>query len=146
MNTEETAIRLAGKLSQLTETGKLTWTDAGALGPWGERPGQVFKASVESETGVGTIAQIAEIPFQGLSNSYYFGLAEGNPGIFEVIAQETPDELFRVFAEGYPADPTDEKLKLLNALKYLYLAAHESARDTRQKVEKFEQVLERRLA
>jgi hypothetical protein len=140
MNTEDTAVRLAGKLSQLTAAGKLTWVDAGALGPWGERPGQVFKASVED----GAVAQIAEVPVpNSLITSYYFGVAEGKPGIFEVVAQGRPDEIFSVFAEGYPADPSDEKLKLWACLKDLYLAARDNAKGTRQKVEKFEQLLER---
>lgn len=140
MSTEDTAIRLAGKLTQLTAAGKLQWKDAGSLGPWGERPGQVFKASVDD----GTFAQIAEIPVpKSLITSYYFGVAEGKPEIFEVNAQGRPDEIFGVFAEGYPADPTDEKLKLLGSLKDLYLAARDNARGTRQKVEKFEQLLER---
>jgi hypothetical protein len=143
MSTEDTAIRLAGKLSQLTAAGKLNWVDAGRLGPWGEWPGQVFKASVED----GTFAQIAEIPVpKSLITSYYFGVAEGKPEIFEVVAQDRTDDIFGVFAEGYPADPTDEKLKLLRALKDLYLLARDNARGTRQKVEKFEQLLERRLA
>jgi hypothetical protein len=103
----------------------------------------VFKASVED----GTFAQIAEIPVpKSLINSYYFGVAEGKPEIFEVVAQDRTDDIFGVFAEGYPADPTDEKLKLLRALKDLYLLARDNARGTRQKVEKFEQLLERRLA
>ena len=140
MSTEETAIRLAGKLSQLTVDGKLQWRDAGSLGPWGERPGRVFKASVDD----GTFAQIAEIPLpKSPITSYYFGVAEGKPELFEVNAQDRPDEIFGVFAEGYPADPTDEKLKVLSTLKDLYAAARDSARDTRQKVEKFEQLLER---
>jgi hypothetical protein len=140
MSTEDTAIRLAGKLAHLTAAGKLTWVDAGRLGPWGDWPGQVFKASVED----GTFAQIAEIPLpRSLITSYYFGVAEGNPEIFEVNVQGRPDEIFGVFAEGYPADPTDEKLKLLSSLKVLYAAARESAKGTREKVEKFEQLLER---
>src|SRR5271169_298719 len=109
MNTDETAVRLAGKLSQLTSAGKLSWVDAGRLGPWGERPGQVFKASVDD----GTSAQIAEIPIpNSMITSYYFGVAEGKPEIFEVNAQ---DQILGVFAEGYPADPSDEKLRLLNS-------------------------------
>jgi hypothetical protein len=140
MSTEDTAIRLAAKLLQLTTAGKLTWVDAGSLGPWGERPGQVFKASVED----GSFAQIAEVPVpKSLIVSYYFGLAEGKPEIFEVTAQGRPNEIFGVFAEGYPAEPTNEKLKLLSSLKDLYLAARDSARGTRLKVEKFEQLLER---
>lgn len=143
MSTEETAIRLAGKLSQLTAAGKLTWVDAGHLGPWGVWPGQVFKASVDD----GTFAQIAEVPLpKSLITSYYFGIAEGNPEIFEVVAQGRTDEIFGVFAEGYPADPTDAKLNLLNSLKTLYRMAHDNARGTQQKIEKFEQILERRLA
>jgi len=140
MNTEDTAIRLAGKLSQLTAAGKLVWVDAGRLGPWGEWPGQVFKTSVED----GTFVQIAEVPVpKSLITSYYFGVAEGKPEIFEVSTQGRPDEIFGVFAEGYPADPTDEKLKLLGSVRNLYLAARDSAKGTRQKVEKFEQLLER---
>jgi hypothetical protein len=143
MNTDETAIRLAGKLSQLTSAGKLSWMDAGRLGPWGERPGQVFKAIVED----GSFAQIAEIPVpNSMITSYYFGVAEGKPEIYEINVQDRPDEILGVFAEGYPADPTDERLKLLSSLKDLYLAARDSAKGTRQKIERFEQVLERRLA
>ena len=128
MNTYETAIRLAGKLSQLTSEGKLTWVDAGYLGPWGKWPGQIFKAAVED----GMFTQIAEVPLPKSSiSSYYFGVAEGEPEIFEV------------FAEGYPAEPTDEKLKLLDSLKSLYAVARDNARGTRQKVEKFEKLLER---
>jgi hypothetical protein len=140
MSTEATAIRLAGKLTQLTASGKLQWKDAGSLGPWGERPGQVFKASV----GDGTFAQIAEIPLpKSVITSYYFGVAEGKPELFEVNVEGRPDEIFGVFADGYPADPTDESLQLLSTLKYLYLAARDNARGTRQKVERFEQLLER---
>jgi hypothetical protein len=140
MSVEETAIRLAGKLAQLTSVGKLHWKDAGSLGPWGERPGQVFKASVDD----GTFAQIAEIPLpKSLITSYYFGVAEGNPELFEVCVQGRPDEILGVFAEGYPADPTEEKLKLLSTLKDLFAAARDSAKGNRQKVEKFEQLLER---
>jgi len=140
MSTEDTAMRLAAKLLRLTVSGKLTWVDAGHLGPWGEWPGQMFKASVDD----GTFAQIAEIPVpKSLITSYYFGVAEGKPEIFEVNAEDQPDEIFSVFAEGYPAEPTDEKLKLLKSLKDLYLAARDNAKGTRQKVEKFEQLLER---
>lgn len=143
MSTEDTAIRLAEKLLRLTVAGKLAWIDAGQLGPWGEWPGQVFKASVED----GTFAQIAEIPVpKSLITSYYFGVAEGKPEIFEVVTQGRMNDIFGVFAEGYPADPTEEKLKLLSSLKDLYLAARDNARGTRQKIERFEQVLERRLA
>jgi hypothetical protein len=140
MSTESTAIRLAAKLSQLTTAGKLVWVDAGRLGPWGEWPGQVFKTSVDG----GTFAQVAEIPVpKSTISSYYFGVAEGKPEIFEVTAEGPSDEILGVFAEGYPAEPTDEKLRLLSSLKDLYLAARDSARGTRQKVEKFEQLLER---
>lgn len=140
MSTEDTAIRLAARLSHLTAAGKLTWVDAGRLGPWGEWPGQVFKVFMED----GTFAQIAEVQVpKSLITSYYFGVAEGKPEIFEVNAQGSPDEILSVFAEGYPAEPTDEKLKLLHALKDLYLSARDNALGTRQKVEKFEQTLER---
>lgn len=140
MSTEATAIRLAGKLAQLTAAGKLQWKDAGSLGPWGERPGQVFKAAVDD----GTFAQIAEIPLpKSLITSYYFGVAEGKPELFEVSVQTRPDEILGVFAEGYPADPTEENLELLTALKNLYAAARDSAKGIQQKVEKFEQLLER---
>ena len=57
-NTEATATRLARKLSQITSSGKIKWLDAGQLGPWGEGPGQAFKAEVED----GSFAQIAEVP------------------------------------------------------------------------------------
>ena len=140
MSKEETAIRLASKLAQITAAGKLQWKDAGSLGPWGERPGQVFKASVDD----GTFAQIAEIPLpKSPITSYYFGVAEGRPDLFEVSAQGRPDEILGVFAEGYPADPTDQNLKLLSSLKDLYLTARDSAKGTRQRVERFEQLLER---
>ena len=140
MSTQATAIRLAGKLTHLTAAGKLQWNDAGSLGPWGERPGQVFKASV----GDGTFAQIAKIPLpNSLITSYYFGVAEGKPELFEVNVQGRSDEILGVFAEGYPADPTDETLKLLSSLKDLYTAARDNAKGARQKVEKFEQLLER---
>lgn len=128
MNTFETAIRLAGKLSKLTGSGKLTWVDAGQLGPWGDWPGQVFKASVED----GMFAQIAEVPVpRSLITSYYFGVTEGKPEIFEV------------FAEGYPVEPTEEQRNLWRNLRDLYLVARDNARGTIQKVEKFEQLLER---
>jgi hypothetical protein len=140
MSTEQTAIRLATKLAQLTAAGKLQWKDAGSLGPWGERPGQVLKASVDD----GTFAQIAEIPLpKSPITSYYFGVAEGKPELFEVSVQGRSDEILGVFAEGYPADATDEKLRLLSSLKDLYLVARDSAKGTRQKVERFEQLLER---
>jgi hypothetical protein len=143
MSTESTAIRLAGKLALLTAAGKISWLDAGHLGPWGEWPGQVFKASVDD----GTFAQIAEVPIpKSMITSYYFGVAEGKPEIFEVNIQDRPEEIFGVFAEGYPADPSNEKLRLLNSLKDLYQAARDSAKGTREKMEKFEQTLERRLA
>jgi len=128
MNKDQTAIRLAGKLSRLTSSGKIQWVDAGALGPWGDWPGQVFKASFED----GVIAQIAEVPVpRSTIRSYYFGLAAGKPEIFEV------------FAEGYPIEPTDERLKLLASLRELYALALDSARGTWQKVERFEHLLER---
>jgi len=143
MSTEDTAIRLAGKLLKLTSEGRLTWTEAGRLGPWGDRPGQVFKASVDD----GTYAQIAEIPVpNSFFNSYYFGVAEGKPDISEVNAQGRADEIFGAFAEDYPPEPTDEKLKLLQSLKELFIGARDSARGTWQKVERFEQLLEQRLA
>jgi hypothetical protein len=149
MSREGMAVRLAGKLLQPTVAGKLTWEEGGQLGPWGERPGQIFKAKVFD----GTTVQIAEIPVQKSSIvSYYFGVAEGEffkevsvqdrqDGILEVFAK--PNEIFGVFAEGYPADPTDEKLKLLSTLKDLFMAARDNVRGTWQKVEKFEQLLER---
>jgi len=140
MSTEQTAIRLAAKLLNLTSAGKLTWVDAGKLGPWGEWPGQVLKTSVDD----GAFAQIAEVPVpKSLITSYYFGVAEGKPEIFEVNAPEHSNQFFAVFAEGYPAEPTPEKVKLLNSLRDLYLAASDNAKGTRQKVEKFEQLLER---
>ena len=129
--TEATATRLARKLSQLTAAGGIKWLDAGQLGPWGEGPGQAFKGEVED----GAFAQIAEVPVpRSLIASYYFGVLEGKPVVFEV------------FAEGLPAEPTPEQRELWRALKDLYLAARDSARGTRQKIERFEQVLERRLA
>jgi hypothetical protein len=131
MNTEATATRLAGKLSQLTSTGKIKWLDAGQLGPWGEGPGQAFKAEVED----GSFVQIAEIPVpRSLITSYYFGVLDGSREVFEV------------FAEGLPAEPTIEQRELWRKLKNLYLAAKDSARETWQILEKFEQGLERRLA
>jgi len=83
----------------------------------------------------GSFAQIAEVPVpRSLITSYYFGVLEGNREVFEV------------FAEGLPAEPTPEQRELWRTLKDLYLAARDSARGTRQKLEAFEQVLERRLA
>lgn len=137
---EGTAIRLAEKLANLTSAGKLTWTDAGKLGPWGNWPGQVFKASVEART----FAQIAEVPLPNSAiNSYYFGVAEGKPEIFEINIHDSPKEIFGIFAEGFPAAPSEEKLHLYNSLRSLYLAARDSAFGTRKKVERFEEVLER---
>lgn len=131
MNSDATAIRLAAKLSQLTSAGKIVWLDAGQLGPWGEGPGQAFKADVED----GSFAQIAEVPVpRSLITSYYFGVLEGNREVFEV------------FAEGLPAEPTTEQRELWRTLKGLYSTARDNARGTRQKIEKFEQLLERRLA
>ncbi|MGD0735577.1 MAG: hypothetical protein ABR976_10540 [Terracidiphilus sp.] len=140
MTTEATAIRLAGKLTQLTARGKLEWKDAGSLGPLSERRALVFKASV----GEGAFAQIAEIPPpKSMTASYYFGVAQGKPELFEVNAQSRPDEIFGVFAEGHSVDPTDERIKLLSSLKSLYSVARDNAKGTRQKVEKFEKILER---
>jgi hypothetical protein len=131
MNSDATAIRLAAKLTQLTSAGKIVWLDAGQLGPWGEGPGQAFKADVED----GSFAQIAEVPVpRSLITSYYFGVLEGNREVFEV------------FAEGLPAEPTTEQRELWRTLKGLYLTARDNAQGTRQKIEKFEQLLERRLA
>jgi hypothetical protein len=128
MNTDETAIRLTSKLSDLTSAGKIAWRDAGQLGAWGDGPGQSFKTEVEE----GSIAQIAEVPiFRSAMNSYYFGLLEGEKEVFEVLA------------EGVPADPTPTQRQLWRSLKSLYAAARDSARGTQQKVEKFEQLLER---
>jgi hypothetical protein len=128
MNTEATAIRLAGKLLDLTSAAKVAWIDSGRLGPWGEGPGQVFKAQVDD----GSFAQIAEVPIpRSLMTSYYFGVLEGDREVFEV------------FAEGVPAEPTPEQRLLWRTLKDLYAAARDSARDTWQKVEKFEQRLEK---
>jgi hypothetical protein len=130
-NAEATATRLAGKLSQLTSAGKVKWLDAGQLGPWGEGPGQAFKTEVED----GSFAQIAEVPVpRSLITSYYFGVLEGSREVFEV------------FAEGLPAEPTAEQRELWRTLKNLYLAAKDSARGTWQIIERFEQGLERRLA
>lgn len=128
MNAEETAIRLAKKLAELTLAAKIAWLDAGRLGPWGEGPGQSFKTDIEN----GAIAQIAEVPiFRSSMNSYYFGLLEGEQEVFEVLA------------EGVPAEPTPEQRELWRTLKFLYTVARDSARGTRQKVEKFEQLLEK---
>ena len=66
--------------------------------------------------------------------SYYFGVLDGSREVFEV------------FAEGLPAEPTIEQRELWRKLKNLYLAAKDSARETWQILEKFEQGLERRLA
>jgi hypothetical protein len=137
---ELTAIRIAERLRNLTALGKLKWQDGGQLGPWGTWPGRVLKARVED----GAFAQIAEIPVPNSSiTSYYLGIAEGGPEVFEVSAEGRADEILGVFAEGYPVDPSDEKTKLLLALKELYLAARENVRGTWQKVERFEQVLEK---
>lgn len=128
MNNEETAIRLSSKLSDLTASGKVTWVDAGQLGAWGDGPGQAFKTEIEE----GAIAQVAEIPiFRSSMTSYYFGLLEGNREVFEVLA------------EGVPIDPTVAQREMWRSLKSLYLLARDSARGTKQKVEKFEQLLER---
>jgi hypothetical protein len=149
MSRTDTAIRLAGKLLQLTVAGKLTWADAGTIGLPGERPCQVFKVQMAD----GMFARIAEVPVpRSLIVSYYFGIADGErdfgepiylgqDGILEAFAGA--HEIFGIFAEGYPADPTDEKLKLLSTLKDLYIAAKDNAKGTWQKVEKFEQLLER---
>lgn len=140
MNREETAMRLAGRLSDLTLEGKLTWVNGGRVGPWGTWPGQVFKASVDD----GTFAQIAEIPVPNSSiTSYYFGVAEGGPEIFELNVQDRSNEIVGIFAEGYPAEPTKERLKLLEILRDLYAVARDNAKGTRQKVERLEQRLER---
>jgi hypothetical protein len=139
-NKEQTAIRIAERLRNLTVMGKLKWLDGGQLGPWGTWPGQVFKAGVED----GTFAQIAEVPVPNSPiTSYYLGVAEGKPEIFEINAEGRADEILGIFAEGYPADPSDEKLRLLLALKELYLTARDNARGTWQKVERFEQLLEK---
>ena len=128
MNSEETAIRLAKRLADLTLAAKIVWLDAGQLGPWGEGPGHSFKADIEG----GPFAQIAEVPiFRSSVNSYYFGLLEGEKEVFEVLA------------EGVPAEPTPEQRELWRTLKSLYGVARDSARGTRQKVERFEQLLEK---
>ncbi len=128
MNTEETAIRLSSKLAELTATGKIAWQDAGQLGSWGEGPGQSFKTEIEGSS----IAQIAEVPiFRSTMTSYYFGLLEGEKEVFEVLA------------EGVPVDPTPAQRELWRSLKSLYFLARDSARGTKQKVEEFEQILER---
>jgi hypothetical protein len=128
MNSEETAIRLTGKLLQLTSAGKISWLDAGQVGSWGEGPGQAFKAAIED----GSFAQVAEVPIpRSLITSYYFGVLEGNREVFEV------------FAEGLPVEPTMAQRELWRTLKELYLAARDNARGTRQMVELFEQRLER---
>jgi hypothetical protein len=128
MNSEETAIRLSSKLSDLTAAGKIAWRDAGQPKVWGEEYGQSFKTEIEE----GSIAQIAEVPiFRSAMNSYYFGLLEGGKEVFEVLA------------EGVPAEPTPAQRELWRSLKSLYLIARDSARGTQQKVEKFEQLLER---
>jgi hypothetical protein len=131
MSVEATATRLAGKLLRLTSEGKIIWEDAGLLGPWGEGSGRVFKASVEE-----MFAQIAEVPLQNSQTvppiiSYYFGLAEGTKEIFEV------------FAEGYPAEPTSEKRVLWYALKELYVEARNHSRATEATIERIEHLLER---
>jgi hypothetical protein len=148
MSGEDTASRIAGKLLQLTLAGKLTWADEGNLGLPGEKPCQVFKVEVAG----GMFARIAEIPAPKSSVvSYCFGIADGeNFGKVAYLGQDGilasfagPHEIFGIFAEGYPADPTDERLKLLNTLKDLYIAAKDNAKGTWRKVEEFEQLLER---
>lgn len=131
MNVEGTATRLATKLLHLTTAGKITWEDAGHLGPWGEAPGHVLKAPVEN-----MFAQIAEIPLpksQGNSpiTSYYFGWTEG------------AKEVFEVFAEGYPAESTPEKRKLWYVLKELFVEARNRSCATEQTIERIEQLLGR---
>ncbi len=138
MSSESAAIRLAGKLLQLTEAGKIRWVDAGRLGPWGTWPGQVFKSPVEDAS----FAQIAEVPVPNSSiASYYFGVAEGEPEISELAAGGK--EILKAFAEGFPAEPSEENRQLLDTLKRLYTAARDNAWGARQKVERFEQLLER---
>lgn len=137
---EETAIRLSGKLASLTAAGKLKWLDAGSVGPWGRWPGQVFKAAVDHRT----FAQIAEVPVPDSSIvSYYFGVADAKHGVTDVNVEGNSKEIFGVFAEGYPADPTERKMKLLHSLKQLYVVARDSVCGTSQRVEQFEQLLER---
>ncbi len=128
MNIEETALRLADKLSSLTSEEKIKWLDAGKWGPWGDAPGQAFTVQFED----GLFALIAEVPIpRSLMNSYYFGLLEEG------------SEIFKVFAEGVPTNPTPEQRQLWKTLKNLYATALDSARGTKQKVELFEQLLER---
>jgi hypothetical protein len=127
MNTEATATRLAIKLLALTVSGKLVWTGPENTGAWGEGPGQTYKAKIEE-----ALVQVAEVPLKRSTMvSYYFGLLEGEREVFEV------------FAEGIPTDPTPEQRALWHALKDLFYAARDSARGTKQKVEQFEQLLEK---
>jgi hypothetical protein len=126
MSTESTAIRLAEKLKQLTVDGKISWRFR-ALTRDGMEPADAYIAEMPDNEA----ALIAERRISaGIASYSLFISSEG-------------ETFFEAFAEGYPAEPTDEKLRMLRELRELFGAARENAKGTWQKVEKFEQLLER---
>lgn len=128
MNAEVTAARLATKLSTLTLSDKIEWKEALYIIPQGVNFEMAFEARVNGGTMV--VVGEAQVPRSSL-NSYGFVLIENGK------------EVFDVFAEGVPAEPTDEQRQMWHALKDLFYAARDSARGTKQKVEQFEQLLEK---
>ena len=127
MNTEPTAIRLAEKLRQLTVDGKISWKFK-ELRPENRKPRDAYIAELSEES---TSALIAETKVAPGVASYSLFLASNGETFFEV------------FAEGYPADPSEEKFKMHAEFQALFNAARDNARQTAQKVEEFEQLLQR---
>lgn len=127
MNTEATATRLATKLTDLTRSGKLEWKVAGYLPPLAQNLEVTFESQINDK-----VVLIGEAAiYRSSINSYGFSLLENAEAVFDV------------FAEGVPAEPTDEQRQMWHALKDLFYAARDSARGTKQKVEQFEQLLEK---
>lgn len=128
MSNEGTAIRLASKLTALTAEGKLSWRPTGYIVSRHAELDTVFETAVDKDTVV--LVGEGSIPRSTLS-SYAF------------VLMEDVQEVFDVFAEGIPAEPTEEQREMWRALKELFYMARDSARGTKQKVERLEQLLQR---
>jgi hypothetical protein len=127
MSKDGTATRLARKLADLTKLDKLAWKEADFV-----YPGAAVDLSFETSVEDGTTVLIGETAVKRTSIlSYVFWIHENAETVFEV------------FAEGIPAEPTEEQREMWRTLKDLYCAARDSARGTKRKVERFEQLLQK---
>jgi hypothetical protein len=127
MSTESTAMSLAEKLKKLTLEGKISWKFE-ELRLEDRKPADAYTSILlDNETS----SIIAEWRID-------IGIAS-----YSLYMASKGETFFEAFAEGYPADPTDEKLNLHKTLKELFAAARDKARGTREKLEQVEQLLER---